>query len=54
MQDQQLTAVGGEANFNRLVNAEDTVGRGVEAELRVCSDYIAGGFSGTQLQPDPY
>ena len=33
MQDQQLTAVGGEANFNRLVNAESTVGRGVEAEL---------------------
>ena len=33
MQDQQLTAVGGEANFNRLVNAERTIGRGVEAEL---------------------
>lgn len=33
MQDQQLTAVGGEANFNRLVNAEGTVGQGVEAEL---------------------
>ena len=33
MQDQQLTAVGGEANFNRLVNAENTIGRGVEAEL---------------------
>ena len=33
MQDQQLTAVGGEANFNRLVNADSTVGRGVEAEL---------------------
>ena len=33
MQDQQLTAVGGEANFNRLVNAESTIGRGVEAEL---------------------
>ena len=33
MQDQQLTAVGGEANFNRLVNAESTVGQGVEAEL---------------------
>ena len=33
MQDQQLTAVGGEANFNRLVNAEGTIGRGVEAEL---------------------
>ncbi len=33
MQDQQLTAVGGGANFNRLVNAESTIGRGVEAEL---------------------
>lgn len=33
MQDQQLTAVGGETNFNRLVNADSTVGRGVEAEL---------------------
>lgn len=33
MQDQQLTAVGGEANFNRLINADSTIGRGVEAEL---------------------
>lgn len=33
MQDQQLTAVGGEANFNRLVNAESAIGRGVEVEL---------------------
>ncbi len=33
MQNQQLTAVGGEANFNRLVNADNTIGRGVEAEL---------------------
>ena len=33
MQDQQLTAVGGETNFNRLVNAESTTGRGVEVEL---------------------
>ena len=33
MQNQQLTAVGGETNFNRLVNAESTIGRGVEAEL---------------------
>ena len=33
MLDQQLTAVGGETNFNRLINAEDTIGRGVEAEL---------------------
>ena len=33
MQDQQLTAVGGGTNFNRLVNADSTIGRGVEAEL---------------------
>ena len=33
MQDQQLTAVGGETNFNRLINADSTIGRGVEAEL---------------------
>ena len=33
MQDQQLTAVGGAANFNRLVNADSTIGRGIEAEL---------------------
>ncbi len=33
MRDQQLTAVGGGANFNRLVNADSTIGRGVEAEL---------------------
>ena len=33
MQDQQLTAVGGETNFNRLVNADNTIGRGVEVEL---------------------
>ena len=33
MQDQQLTAVGGETNFNRLLNAEGSIGRGVEAEI---------------------
>ena len=33
MQDQQLTAVGGETNFNRLLNAAGTIGRGAEAEL---------------------
>ena len=35
MQDQQLTAVGGETNFNRLVNAESTIGRGFETELTI-------------------
>ncbi len=33
MNDQQLTAVGGDANVARLVNADRTIGRGVEAEL---------------------
>ncbi len=33
MNDQQLTAVGGESNFNRLLNAEETAGSGFEAEL---------------------
>jgi len=31
--DQQLTAVGGQANFNRLINADSTAGRGVELDL---------------------
>lgn len=31
--DQQLTAVGGQANFNRLVNADSTTGRGFEVDL---------------------
>ncbi|MDT8439211.1 MAG: TonB-dependent receptor [Wenzhouxiangellaceae bacterium] len=31
--DQQLTAVGGQANFNRLINADQTDGRGFELDL---------------------
>jgi len=31
--DQQLTAVGGQANFNRLINADSTEGRGFEIDL---------------------
>jgi iron complex outermembrane receptor protein len=31
--DQQLTAVGGQANFNRLINADSTKGRGFELDL---------------------
>jgi len=31
--DQQLTAVGGQANFNRLVNADRSVGRGAEVDI---------------------
>ncbi len=33
LRNQQLTAVGGETNFNRLVNADRTLGRGFEAEV---------------------
>ncbi len=53
MQDQQLTAVGGETNFNRLVNAESTVGRGVEAELSflpITSLEISAGLSYNQTR----
>ncbi|MGI2259206.1 TonB-dependent receptor [Shewanella sp. GXUN23E] len=32
MKDQQLTAVGGESNFNRLLNADKTVGYGLELD----------------------
>ncbi len=33
LDNQQLTAVGGESNFNRLLNADRTLGRGIEAEV---------------------
>ncbi len=33
MNDQQLTAVGGESNFNRMINADETDGMGFELEL---------------------
>ncbi len=55
MQDQQLTAVGGEANFNRLVNAEGTIGRGVEAELNFApttSLEVSAGLSYNQTRID--
>jgi iron complex outermembrane recepter protein len=34
VKDQQLTAVGGAANFNRLINAKKTEGRGAELDLQ--------------------
>ncbi len=34
VRDQQLTAVGGAANFNRLVNADKTVGSGFELDFQ--------------------
>ena len=55
MQDQQLTAVGGEANFNRLVNAESTIGRGVEAEISfvpITSLEVSAGLSYNQTRID--
>ena len=55
MQDQQLTAVGGETNFNRLVNAESTIGRGVEAELTLAPNTaleVTAGLSYNQTRID--
>ena len=55
MQDQQLTAVGGETNFNRLVNADSTIGRGVEAELTflpIAALEVAAGLSYNQTRID--
>ena len=55
MQDQQLTAVGGETNFNRLVNADSTIGRGVEAELTfapITALEISAGLSYNQTRID--
>ena len=55
MQDQQLTAVGGETNFNRLVNADSTIGRGVEAELifmPITAFEVSAGLSYNQTRID--
>jgi iron complex outermembrane recepter protein len=35
IKDQQLTAVGGAANFNQLVNADKTTGQGVEFDFKL-------------------
>lgn len=48
MQDQQLSAVGGESNVNRLLNADSSIGRGVEVEIIVLpstSLEVSGGIS---------
>lgn len=34
VKDQQVTAVGGTQNFNRLINLDRTIGQGVEVDLR--------------------
>ena len=55
MQDQQLTAVGGETNFNRLVNADGTIGRGFEAELTflpITALAVSAGLSYNQTRID--
>ncbi|NIB44155.1 TonB-dependent receptor [Pseudomaricurvus alkylphenolicus] len=35
IEDQQLTATGGEANTNSLLNADETVGQGLETDLEI-------------------
>ena len=55
MQDQQLTAVGGETNFNQLVNADSTIGRGIEAELTflpITTLEVSAGLSYNQTRID--
>lgn len=57
MNDQQLTAVGGDANFNRLINADKTVGYGfeVDSEFVVTPDFLvtAGvSYNDTEIQDD--
>ena len=41
MDDQQLTAVGGGANFNTLINADQTDGQGVELDFEA---YLTDNF----------
>lgn len=53
IEDQQLTAVGGDANFNRLVNADETVGYGAEFELSaspLAGLFLSMGLSLNQTQ----
>ncbi|GGF71601.1 TonB-dependent receptor [Alteromonas lipolytica] len=52
---QQLTAVGGEDNNTRLLNADTTVGQGIEAEFEIAltPDFIvtaAGSYNDTEIQ----
>lgn len=48
IKDQQLTAVGGAANFNQLVNAAKTTGRGAEFDLKLLpTDNLLLGLSGS-------
>jgi len=57
MNDQQLTAVGGQANFNQLVNAEQTDGSGFEAEFEFMVSpqaifTVGGSYNKTEIK-DP-
>jgi iron complex outermembrane receptor protein len=57
VKDQQLTAVGGAANFNRLVNAEKSTGSGFEIDFQAfLADNLlvslAGSYNKTQIK-DP-
>ncbi len=57
IKDQQLTAVGGGANFNRLINAEKTIGRGAEIDFQAfVTDKllvsVGGSYNKTQIK-DP-
>jgi iron complex outermembrane receptor protein len=46
IKDQQLTAVGGNANFNQLVNAEKTIGKGFEVDFKLlATDNLLLGLS---------
>jgi iron complex outermembrane receptor protein len=46
IKNQQLTAVGGAANFNQLVNAEKTIGKGVEVDFKLlATDSLLLGIS---------
>ena len=57
MKDQQLTAVGGAANFNQLVNAAKTTGQGFEFDLQVMPFAslmlsLSGSYNSTKIK-DP-
>ena len=57
MSDQQLTAVGGEANFNRMVNADEILGNGYEVEIEwlINSNLfltLGGSYNHTQIKDE--
>jgi iron complex outermembrane recepter protein len=55
VKDQQLTAVGGAANFNQLVNADKTVGQGLEFDFQtLLTDNLmlsaSGSYNATKIK----